>query len=85
MRPELNEISLIDLWLLRQLPEAEAQAVEARILVDEAFAEKVEAQRVCHRLIHQYGRRQERFRLETIYRQLLQEAGFAQQLNTIFT
>ncbi|MBO9566853.1 MAG: hypothetical protein J7621_29035 [Niastella sp.] len=85
MRPELNEIHLIDQWLLQKLPEAEAQAVETRLLLDEAFAERVEAQRICHQLIHHYARRQERFRLEAIYRQLMNEAGFAHQLNTIFT
>ena len=85
MRSELNEICLIDQWLLQKLPEVEAKAVEARMLVDEAFAEKVEAQRICHRLVHQYARRQERFRLESIYRLLMEEAGFAHQLNSIFT
>jgi hypothetical protein len=85
MRSELNEICLIDQWLLHQLPEAEARNFEARLLLDEAFAEKVEAQRICHRLIRHYGRRQERFRLEAIYGLLLKEAGFAHQLNTIFT
>lgn len=84
MRPELNEICLIDQWLLQKLPEAEARNFEARLLLDEAFAEKVEAQRICHRLIHQYARRQEHFRLEAIYRLLMEEAGFAHQLNTIF-
>jgi hypothetical protein len=85
MRPELNEICLIDQWLLQKLPEAEAKEVEVRMLLDEAFAEKVEAQRTCHRLVHQYARRQERFRLEAIYRLLMEETGFAHQLNTIFT
>ncbi len=85
MRSELNEICWIEQWLLRQLSEAEARHFEARLLIDEGFAEKVEAQRVCHRLITHYGRAQERFRLETIYRQLLEDAGFARQLNTIFT
>ncbi len=85
MRSELNEIRLIDQWLLHQLPEAEALSFETRLLLDDAFAEKVEAQRICHRLIRHYGRRQERFRLEAIYGLLLEEAGFAHQLNTIFT
>jgi hypothetical protein len=85
MRSELNEISLIDQWLLHQLSEAGAQEFEARLLLDEAFAEKVEAQRFCHRLIRYYARRQERFRLEAIYGLLLEEAGFAHQLNSIFT
>lgn len=85
MRSELNEIALIEQWLLRQLSEDEARNFEARLLLDGAFAEKVEAQRVCHRLIRHYARAQERLRLETIYRLLLEEAGFAHQLNTIFT
>ena len=85
MRSELNEICLIDQWLLQKLPEADARNFEVRLLLDEAFAEKVETQRICHRLIHQYARRQERFRLESIYRLLMEEAGFAHQLNTIFT
>jgi len=85
MRSELNEIFLIEQWLLHQLSEDDARNFEARLLSEEAFAEKVEAQRVCHRLIRHYGRAQERLRLETIYRILVQEAGFAHQLNTIFT
>ena len=84
MRSELNEISLIDRWLLHQLSEAEARNFEVRLLLDEAFAEKVEAQRICHRLIRHYGRRQERFRLEAIYGLLMEEAGFARQMNKIF-
>jgi len=43
MRSELNEIWLIDQWLLHQLSEAEARNFEARLLLDEEFAEKVEA------------------------------------------
>ena len=85
MRSELNEIFLIEQWLTKELGEAEARDFEARLLLDEAFAEKVEAQRICYRLIRHYGRAQERLRLETIYRRLLQETGFAHQLNTIFT
>jgi len=85
MRSELNEILLIDQWLLRQLSATEAQHVEARMLFDEGFAEKVEAQRVCHQLVRQYGRAQDRRRLEGIYSQLMQDTGFAHQLNTIFT
>ena len=85
MRSELNEIFLIEQWLLRQLSEAEARNFEARLLLDDAFAEKVEAQRVCHRLIRHYARAQERLGLERIYRLLMEEAGFAQQLKTIFT
>lgn len=85
MRSELNEICLIDRWILHQLSEEEARSFEARLVLDEAFAEKVEAQRICHRLIRHYARRQERSRLEKIFGLLMEEAGFAHQLNTIFT
>ncbi|HVU98347.1 MAG TPA: hypothetical protein VHE34_24150 [Puia sp.] len=84
MRSELNEIQLIDQYLLRQLPAAEAQAFETRILCNGPLAERVEAQRIAHRLIRLFARKQERRRLETIYRQLQAEPSFARQLKTIF-
>jgi hypothetical protein len=85
MRSELNEAYEIDCYLLRQLSEEDARAFEARLLVDEAFAEKVEAQRTAHRLIRRYAWRQERGRLESIYRRLLEEAEFANQIKSIFS
>lgn len=85
MRSELDEVCLIDYWLLGRLTEAEARSFEARLLLDDALAEKVAAQRTAHRMLRQYGRRRERSRLEAIYRQLLGEADFSHQLHTIFT
>ncbi|HTL08012.1 MAG TPA: hypothetical protein VL307_07140 [Chitinophagaceae bacterium] len=85
MRSELNEIQLTERWLLHQLSETEAANLHARCMVDEAFAENVEAQRNAYRLIRHYARARERRRLETIYRQLMQEGDFAQHLHSIFT
>ena len=85
MRNQLNEARRIDNYLLRQLSEEDARAFEARLLLDDMLAEKVEAQRQAHRLIRRYAWREERSRLETIYRLLLDEADFAHQLKTIFT
>jgi len=85
MRSELNELYQIDCYLLRQLNEEDARAFEARLLLDDALAEKVDAQRTAHRLIRRYARREERRRLETIYRLLLDEADFAHQIKTIFS
>lgn len=85
MRSELNEVCLIDRYLSRQLSEAEVRTFETGLVLNEAFAEKVAAQRTAHRLIRLYGRRRERRRLDEIYRQLLTEANFARQLKTIFT
>ena len=85
MRNELNEAYQIDCYLLRQLSDEDTRAFEARLLLDDALTEKVEAQRVAHRLIRRYAWRQERSRLEAIYRLLLDETDFANQIKTIFT
>jgi len=52
--------------------------------MNDALAEKMEAQRLAHRLIRLYSRKKERDRIEGIYRQLLEEPAFAHQLKTIF-
>lgn len=85
MRSELNEIRVIDQYLLLQMPAGEEQAFKARLLCDEPLAEKVEAQRIAHRLIRLYARKQERRRLESLYHHLQNEPAFVHQLKTIFT
>ncbi len=84
MRSDLNEIAQIDQYLLRQFSEEEGKHFEAQLLINNALAEKVEAQRLAHRLIRLYSRRKERDKIEGIYRQLLEEPAFAHQLKTIF-
>lgn len=83
MRSELNEAYLIDQYLLGRLSKEEEQVFEASLLLDEAIAEKLEAQRMAHRLIRRYARREERRRLEEIYQLLLNEPDFAHQIKTI--
>lgn len=83
MRSELAELALIDSYLFHQLDHQQTQAVETNLLVDEAFAEKVEAQRMAHRLIRQYGRDANRQRIESIYQLLLNEPAFAGQLKSL--
>jgi len=85
MRSELNEVRLIDEWLFGRLGQEDERHFEVRLLTDEAFAEKVEAQRMAHLLVRRYARTEEKGRLERIYRLLLQEPDFAHQLNNIFT
>ncbi|HEV2478567.1 MAG TPA: hypothetical protein VGS79_02840 [Puia sp.] len=82
MRSELNELALIDSYLFRQLDQQQNQMVETSVLLSEAFARKVEAQRTAHRLIRLYGRNEQRRRLENIYQQLLSEPAFANQLKS---
>jgi len=83
MRSELTELELIDNYLFRQLDQQQTQKVETNLLVDEAFAEKVEAQRTAHRLVRLYGRNATRNRFESIYQLLLNEPAFAGQLKSL--
>lgn len=85
MRTELNEVCLIDRYLFQRLSEEEVGEFESGLVLNEAFVDKVEAQRTAYRLIRRYGRRRERSRLDGIFRQLLTETNFAHQLKTIFT
>ena len=84
MRSDLNEIAQIDQYLFRRFSEEEGKRFEARLSMNDALAEKVEAQRLAHRLIRLYSRKKERGRIEGIYRHLLEEPAFAHQLKTIF-
>ena len=83
MRSELNEVYLIDQYLHGLLSQEDKQVFEANLLLDEAIAEKLEAQRTAHRLIRRYARKEERRRLEAIYQLLLEEPDFAHQIKTI--
>ena len=83
MRSELNELYLIDQYLLGRLNKEDEQVFEANLLVDEAIAEKVEAQRMAHRLVRRYARSENRRRLEEIYKLLLDEPGFAYQIKNL--
>jgi hypothetical protein len=83
MRSELNEVYLIDQYLLGRLSKEDEQLFETNLLLDEAIAEKVEAQRTAHRLIRRYAWRENRRRLEEIYQLLLDEPGFAHQIKVI--
>jgi hypothetical protein len=83
MRSELNEVYLIDQYLLGRLSKEEEQIFEANLLLDEAISEKLEAQRTAHRLIRRYARKEERRRLEEIYQLLLDEPDFAHQIKII--
>jgi hypothetical protein len=84
MRSELNEIQLIDNYLLQRLSEEESRNFAAHLVCNGPLAEKVEAQRIAHRIVRLYARKEERRRLEGIYQHLLDEPSFAHQLKTIF-
>jgi len=84
MRKELFETEQIEKYLLHQLSKEEKQQFETNMLRNPLLADKVDAQLRVYQLIRIFSRRQERNRLEMIYRRLLQETSFAQQLKNIF-
>jgi len=83
MRSDLNEVYLIDQYLLGRLSKEDEQVFETNLLLDETIAEKLEAQRTAHQLIRRYARKEERRRLEEIYQLLLNEPDFAHQIKII--
>lgn len=84
MRSDLNEIARIDQYLFHQVGKEERKLFASQVLLNDELAEKVEAQRIAHRLIRLYSRKKERDRIERIHRQLLEEPAFAHQLKAIF-
>ena len=80
MRSELNELALIDNYLLQQLDEKETNNVETSIILNESFAAKVEAQRMAHRLVRLHG---QKCYLESIYQYLMQEPAFSNQIKNL--
>ena len=83
MRSELNELALIDNYLLHQLDAEETKDVETNMCVNAIFAEKVDTQRIAHRLIRLFSRKEERSRMEKIYQLLLTEKAFSDQIKAL--
>jgi hypothetical protein len=85
MRSELEQTRLIDDYLLGRLTQSQKSVFETKLLIDGTLDEKVQAQRVVHRLAKLFGRKKARTRFDAIFRQLLTEKDFSQQIHTIFT
>lgn len=84
MRRELNEAAEIDRYLAGRLEPELVGDFETRLLLDQEFADKVEAQRQTLQLIRMAGRQRLRIQLGHIYRELMQDRSFAQHLQNIF-
>ena len=70
MRPELEEVQLLELFLQGELEEEKAVEVEIRLLWDEPWRKKVEAQRLAYRAVREAGRQHLRQELRAIHRRL---------------
>lgn len=70
MRPELEEIKLLESFLGGRLAEEEELEVEIRLLWDQHWQQKVAQQQLAYRAIREAGRQQLRLELHAIHRKL---------------
>ena len=70
MRPELEEIRLLEDYLHDNLPEEQHQHVSVRLLWDWVWQRNLAAQQTAYRALKLAGRRQLRQELESIHARL---------------
>ncbi|MFC5407764.1 hypothetical protein ACFPMF_00480 [Larkinella bovis] len=70
MRPELEEIQLLEAYLQGTLPEEQRTDVAVRLLWNQDWQQKVAAQQLAYQAVRLAGRQQLRQELESIYRRL---------------
>ncbi len=70
MRPELEEIQLLEAYLANSLPEAQRIEVEVRLLWDQEWQSKLSYQQLAYQAIRCAGRKQLRKELESIHARL---------------
>lgn len=70
MRPQLEEIQLLEAYLANTLSEAQRIDVEVRLLWDQEWQQKFSYQELAYRAIHCAGRKQLRKELDSIHARL---------------
>ena len=70
MRPELEEVKLLEEYLRNRLPEKQRQEVEIRLLWDKAWQQHLYTQKQAYLAVRQEGRRQLRQELKAIHTRL---------------
>ncbi len=87
MRTSLNNIKLIDDYLLGNMPTADALLFEANILLNAELAGGVSLQKQTHDIIKEYGRQSIRAEIAAVQYKLNTEAKhsrFMQHIANIF-
>ncbi len=87
MRTSLNNIKLIDDYLLGNLPTGEALLFEANTLLNNQLAEDVMLQKKTHNIIEQYGRQSIKAEIAAVQQTLAtapQYHGFMQRIANLF-
>jgi hypothetical protein len=70
MRPQLEEVQLLENYLHHRLPHEQRQEVEIRLLWDREWQQNLFSQQQAYQVIRQEGRRQLRQELEAIHSRL---------------
>jgi signal-transduction protein with cAMP-binding, CBS, and nucleotidyltransferase domain len=70
MRPELEEIQLLEHYLSGRLGEEQEQELEIRLLWDQEWQQQVAQQQLAYRAIREAGRQQLRHELQVIHQKL---------------
>lgn len=70
MRPELEEMQLLETFIQGELEEEKAVEAEIRGLWDEEWRQKVELQRLSYQVIRAFGRQHLRHELQAIHERL---------------
>lgn len=73
MRPELEDIQLLEAYLHHTLDEEKRIEVEIRLLWDEDWKQKIAMQKKAYLALHQAGRQQLRRELDAIHTRLFEK------------
>lgn len=87
MRTSLAEIELIDNWLLSRDDPQAALLVQARLVLDDDFNDKIDHQKAVHELVNLYGRQKLRKEIEAVESRLLasrNHRSFQDRIKSIF-
>lgn len=70
MRPQLEEVKLLEDYMHKLLPEEQRQEVEIRLLWDKKWQQNMSSQQIAYTAIRSEGRKQLRQELEAIHTRL---------------
>jgi len=88
MTTSWNETQQIEAIIMGTASPDETLLFEARLMLDNQFAEKVMWQNKAYHIVKQYGRMKLKAEIETVHQQLFtrpQHMGFSQKIRQLFS
>ena len=74
MRTSLNEIKLVDEYLLKQAEPSDKLLLEAMLVLDPVLAETITWHKNTHAIVKQYGRKKLKAEIEAVHTMLFNDA-----------